>query len=136
MEAEVEKFHKLLEARETSALLQYVAAFTTSQLHTLIRSYNAHFMDAHVVTLVEKTFAHKHKDDHVDILLFAVMQAGDPARHVSLLLEESMSGLGTNEDQLSRLVVTNRGKFMDKVKAAYQMDYSRSLADRVRVSLA
>lgn len=102
----------------------------------MVRSYNAKYIDSHVVTTIEKTIAHKHKGEHVELLLFAVMQAADPARHVSLLLEESMAGLGTNEDQLSRLVVLNRGKFMEKVKAAYHIDYSRTLADRVRVGAA
>ncbi|KAG0365567.1 hypothetical protein BGZ54_006402 [Gamsiella multidivaricata] len=128
--AEIERLHQLLQAQEIPALLKYVSSLTTAQLHTVVKSYNAHYMDAHVVTTIEKNF--KHKGEHIDIILFTIMQAADPARHVSLLFEESMSGLGTNEDQLSRLVVVNRGKFMDKVKATYQMDYSRTLADRVR----
>ncbi|KAG0203239.1 hypothetical protein BGX28_004421 [Mortierella sp. GBA30] len=129
-EATIENLHRLLEARDLEGLLKYVAALTTAQLYTVVRSYNSTYKDAHVVTTIQKTI--KHKGEHVDILLFAIMQASDPARHVSLLLEESMAGLGTNEDQLSRLVVMNRGKFMDKVKASYQVDYSRTLADRVR----
>ncbi|KAI8598044.1 hypothetical protein EDD21DRAFT_383752 [Dissophora ornata] len=131
-EAAVENLHKLLQAQDMPALLSYISSLTTLQLGTLVRSYNTHYKEAHVVTTIEKTLAIKHKGDHVDMLLFAVMQAADPARHVSLLFEESMAGLGTNEDQLSRLVVLHRGKFMEKVKAAYQMDYNRTLADRVR----
>ncbi|KAF9990414.1 hypothetical protein BGZ75_001896 [Mortierella antarctica] len=128
----IENLHKLLESHDLEGLLKYASSLTTAQLRTLVRSYNAKYIDSHVVTTVQKTIAHKHKDEHVEILLFVVMQAADPARHVSLLMEESMAGLGTNEDQLSRLVVLNRGKFMEKVKAAYQVDYSRTLADRVR----
>ncbi|KAG0044130.1 hypothetical protein BGZ83_010637 [Gryganskiella cystojenkinii] len=129
-EGAIEKFHTLLQAQDVNALLTYVANSTTAQLHDLVRSYNAHYLNNHVVSTIQKTF--KHKGEHVEILLFAVMQAADPARHVSLLLEESMAGLGTNEDQLSRLVIRNRGKVMDKVKAAYHVDYGRTLADRVR----
>ncbi|KAF9356046.1 hypothetical protein BGX26_005809 [Mortierella sp. AD094] len=132
IEAAVEAFHKLLVAQDLSASLHYVSALTTSQLCTLVRSYNEHFKDAHVVTTIEKTIAHKHKGEHVEILLYAVMQAADPGRHVSSLFEESMAGVGTNEDQLSRLVVIHRGKLMDKVKAAYHVDYDRTLADRIR----
>ncbi|CAO3574229.1 unnamed protein product [Mortierella alpina] len=132
VEIAIENLHKLLESHDLEGLLKCTSSLTTAQLHTLVRSYNAKYMDSHVVTVIEKTIAHKHKGEHVELLLFAVMQAADPARHVALLMEESMAGLGTNEDQLSRLVVLNRGKFMEKVKAAYHIDYSRTLADRVR----
>ncbi|KAF9432352.1 hypothetical protein BGZ76_010933 [Entomortierella beljakovae] len=129
VEAAIEAFHQLLNGHDIAALIQHVSSLTTAQLHTLVRSYNAHYRDAHVVTTLEKT---QHKGEHLDILLFAVMQASDPGRHVSLLMEESMSGVGTNEDQLSRLVVLNRGKIMESAKTAYGVDYSRTLADRIR----
>ncbi|KAF9104389.1 hypothetical protein BGX27_010113 [Mortierella sp. AM989] len=131
-EAAIQAFNKLLEAQDLTALLRHVSSLTTSQLRTLVRSYNAHYKTAHVVTTIQKTIAIKHKSEHVDLLLFAVMQAADPGRHISLLMEESMSGVGTNEDQLSRLVVIHRGKTMEKVKEAYNVDYSRTLADRIR----
>jgi len=133
-EGAIENLNKLLQAQDVPALLNFAASLTTVQLGDLVRSYNAHYLNSHVVTTIEKTF--KHKGEHLEVLLFAIMQAADPARHVSLLLEESMAGLGTNEDQLSRLVIRNRGKVMDKVKAAYHVDYGRTLADRVRVSSA
>ncbi|GJJ72168.1 hypothetical protein EMPS_04525 [Entomortierella parvispora] len=129
-EGAIENLNKLLQAQDVPALLNLAASLTTAQLCDLVRSYNAHYLTSHVVTTIQKTF--KHKGEHVEVLLFAVMQAADPARHVSLLLEESMAGLGTNEDQLSRLVIRNRGKFMEKVKAAFHVDYGRTLADRVR----
>ncbi|KAG0308329.1 hypothetical protein BGZ98_008311 [Dissophora globulifera] len=132
VEASVEKLHQVLGAQDMASLLSYVSSLTTSQLGSVVRTYNSTYQDAHVVTTIEKTIAHKHKGDQVNLLLFAVMQAADPARHVAMLLEESMEGVGTNEDQLSRLVILNRGKFMDKVKEAYHLDYSRTLADRVR----
>ncbi|KAG0262407.1 hypothetical protein BG011_010204 [Mortierella polycephala] len=132
VEDTIEKLRSLLYAHDMNGLLVYVSSLTTEQLRMLVRSYNKKHMDAHVVTTIHKVVAPKSKSEHVDILLFAVMQAADPPRHVSLLMEQSMAGLGTNEDQLSRLVVLNRGKFMDKVKTAYQIDYSRTLADRIR----
>lgn len=133
--AEVQKLHGLLEASDLTGLLQYTSSLTTEQLRTLVRSYNEEHKTAHVVTAIEQKVipANKHSHDHLNLLQFAVMQAADPARHVALLIEESMSGLGTNEDQLSRLVAIHRGKFMEKVKSAYQIDYSRTMADRVRV---
>ncbi|KAF9356165.1 hypothetical protein BGX34_010078 [Mortierella sp. NVP85] len=132
--AEVQKLHGLLQANDLNGLLHYVASLTTEQLGLVVRSYNSQYKDAHVVSTIEEKVApaNKHSHDHLHLLLFAVMQAADPARHVALLFEESMSGLGTNEDQLSRLVAIHRGKFMDKVKTAYHGDYSRTLADRVR----
>ncbi|KAF9186775.1 hypothetical protein BGZ51_000851 [Haplosporangium sp. Z 767] len=132
VEDAIEKLHSLLYAPDMEGLLQYVSSLTTAQLHKLVRSYNKKYLDAHVVTTIRKVVAPKSKSEHVDVLLFAVMQAADPPRHVALLMEQSMAGLGTNEDQLSRLVILNRGKFMDKVKAAYQIDYCRTLADRIR----
>lgn len=132
VEEAIEKLHKLLEAKDLNGTLQYVSSLTTAQLHTLVRTYNSIHQKAHVVTTIEKNIAHSHKGEVLDLLLYTVMQAADPARHVALRFEESMEGLGTNEDHLSRLVIRNRGKFMEKVKAAYHMDYNRTLADRIR----
>ncbi|KAF9399226.1 hypothetical protein BGX21_006601 [Mortierella sp. AD011] len=128
----IEAFNKLLVAQDLSGSLHYVSTLTTSQVRTLVRSYNEHFKEAHVVSTIEKTIGHKHNREHVEILLFAVMQAAGPSRHVALLFEESMAGMGTNEDQLSRLVVIHRGKFMDEVKISYSIDFDRTLADRIR----
>ncbi|KAF9950802.1 hypothetical protein BGZ65_006373, partial [Modicella reniformis] len=134
IKTEVNKLHSLLEAADLSELLRFVASFTTAQLGVVVRSYNSHHQDAHVVSTIKEKVAaaNKHCHDHLHILLFTVMQAADPARHVALLFEESMSGLGTNEDQLSRLVAIHRGPFMEKVKVAYNIDYSRTLAERVK----
>ncbi|KAG0244380.1 hypothetical protein B0O80DRAFT_448950 [Mortierella sp. GBAus27b] len=131
---ETEKLKAMLEGHDLVALLQYVSSLTTAQLKTVVRTYNSVHKDAHVVTTFEKKVvpAHKHSHDHTHLVLFAVMQAADPSRHISLLFEEAMHGLGTNEDQLNRLVALHRGKFMEKVKSAYHIDYSRTLADRVR----
>ncbi|KAF9910742.1 hypothetical protein EC991_005727 [Linnemannia zychae] len=127
----IEKLRKLLEEdKDLNATLAYVSSLTTAQLHTLVRTYNSVYQKAHVVTTIEKHLGHK--GEVLDLLLYTVMQAADPARHVALRFEESMEGLGTNEDHLSRLVIRNRGKFMEKVKAAYHMDYNRTLADRIR----
>lgn len=136
LEASIANFHKLIEAGDIPGMLVIASTMTIAQFGTLIRGYNAQFKQAHVMTTLDKVIAPKHKEHkgtHLELLRFAVMQSADPGRHVALLLEESMEGLGTNEDQLSRLVVRNRGKFMEKVKAAYHVDYSRTLADRVRV---
>ncbi|KAF9924989.1 hypothetical protein FBU30_005153 [Linnemannia zychae] len=132
VEQAVEKLHALLGAKDLNGTLAYVSSLTTAQLHVLVRTYNSIHQQAHVVTTIKKNLASSHKGESLDLLNFAVMQAADPARHISLLFEESMEGLGTNEDHLSRLVIRNRGKFMEKVKAAYQMDYGRTLADRIR----
>ncbi|KAG0034428.1 hypothetical protein BGZ81_004678 [Podila clonocystis] len=135
LEASVAEFHKLIEAGDIPGMLAVASTMTTVQFGTLIRGYNAQFKQAHVMTTLDKVIAPKHKEHkgtHLELLRFTIMQSADPGRHVALLMEESMAGLGTNEDQLSRLVVRNRGKFMEKVKAAYHVDYSRTLADRVR----
>ncbi|KAF9550526.1 hypothetical protein EC957_000200 [Mortierella hygrophila] len=132
VEGAIEKLHKLLEAKDLNGSLQYVSSLTTAQLNTLVRTYNSLHQKAHVVTTIDKNIAPSHKGEVLDLLLYTVMQASDPARHVALRFEESMEGLGTNEDHLSRLVIRNRGKFMEKVKAAYHMDYNRTLADRIR----
>ncbi|KAF9426196.1 hypothetical protein BGZ94_006830 [Podila epigama] len=135
LEESIAELHKLLEAADLPSLLTFAANMTTSQFGTLVRGYNAHYKQTHVMTFIDKIITPKlkgHKDIHLELLRFTVMQCADPARHVALLLEESMAGLGTNEDQLSRLVVRNRGKFMEKVKLAYHVDYSRTLADRIR----
>ncbi|KAF8931959.1 hypothetical protein BGZ47_011599 [Haplosporangium gracile] len=132
VEEAIEKLHKLLEAKDLNGSLQYVSSLTTAQLYTLVRTYNSVHQKAHVVTTINKTIAPNHKGEVLDLLLYTVMQAADPARHVALRFEESMEGLGTNEDHLSRLVIRNRGKFMEKVKTAYHMDYNRTLADRIR----
>lgn len=127
-----------MEAGDIPGMLTFASNMTTVQFGTLVRGYNAQFKQAHVMTTLDKVIAPKHKEHkgtHIELLRFAVMQSADAGRHVSLLMEESMAGLGTNEDQLSRLVVRNRGKFMEKVKAAYHIDYSRTLADRVRVRI-
>ncbi|KAF9996984.1 hypothetical protein BGZ65_007428, partial [Modicella reniformis] len=89
IETEINKLHTLLEAVNLSELLQFVASFTTAQLGIVIRSYNSYYQDAHVVSIIKEKVepANKHCHDHLHILLFAVMQAADPARHVALLLE-------------------------------------------------
>ncbi|KAF9896555.1 hypothetical protein BX616_007231, partial [Lobosporangium transversale] len=130
--AAIEKFHSLLYGHDLAAVLEYVSSLTTAQLCDLVRHYNMCYQDSHTVTTIRKQFGHKHKGEQLDVLLFAVMQASDPARHIALLLENSMYGLGTNEDQLSRLVVLHRGNMMERVKTAYHVDNSRTLADRIR----
>ncbi|KAG0277168.1 hypothetical protein BGZ96_002996 [Linnemannia gamsii] len=132
-EQAIEKLHKLLEEdKDLNGSLRYASSLTTDQLHTLVRTYNSIHRKAHVITTIDKNIAPSHKGEILDLLMYTVMQAADPARHVALRFEESMEGLGTNEDHLSRLVIRNRGKFMEKVKAAYHMDYNRTLADRIR----
>ncbi|KAG0264192.1 hypothetical protein DFQ27_001376 [Actinomortierella ambigua] len=137
MAAAVNQLHGLLttetKERYEYNLLEYVSKLTTSQLDKLVYAYNSEHRGAHVVTVLRNNFKSKKSNKKVaEMVLFTVMRCADAPRHIAHQFEESMSGMGTHEDQLSRLVARHCGKSMQKVLDAYKVDFDRTLADRIR----
>ncbi|KAG0234957.1 hypothetical protein BGW42_006056 [Actinomortierella wolfii] len=135
--AAVEELHALLTAESKENyeynLLEHVSNLTTAQLDKLVYSYNYTHRDAHVVTVLRNNFKAKKSNKLVaEMVLFTVMRCADAPRHIAHQFEESMSGMGTHEDQLSRLVVRHCGPGMQKILDAYRLDFDRTLADRIR----
>ncbi|KAG0077069.1 Annexin A7 [Podila epicladia] len=66
-------------------------------------------------------------------LVYLVSWITNPAHCVAKHLEKSMAGAGTDDQQLTRLLVRNRTQpFMNQVKAAYQAKYRKTLRDRIK----
>ncbi|KAF9978264.1 hypothetical protein BGZ73_003071 [Actinomortierella ambigua] len=137
MEAAVDHLHQLLTTETKQKyeynLLDHVSKLTTSQLDKLVYAYNSKNRDAHVVTVLRTNFKAKKCNKKVaEIVLFTVMRCADAPRHIAHQFEESMAGMGTHEDMLSRLVARHSGKGMLKILDAYKLDFDRTLADRIR----
>jgi annexin A7/11 len=69
------------------------------------------------------------------LMIYLVQCVQNAPLYVAELLESAMAGLGTNERRLSRVIIRNRGPFMEHVKLAYVQRYGKSLRKRIEVTI-
>lgn len=82
----------------------------------------------------EKAIKNEFSGDAEEGMLAIVRSIQDRAKFFARRLHQSMKGMGTNDRQLIRLVVTRSEVDMGDIKNAYQAKYGHSLADDISVS--
>ncbi|CAG9865151.1 unnamed protein product [Phyllotreta striolata] len=81
---------------------------------------------------IEKAIKNEFSGDSEDALLAIVRSIKNQAAFFAKMLNKSMKGLGTNDKQLIRLVVTRCEIDMQEIKREYQAKYGESLADAIK----
>lgn len=82
----------------------------------------------------EKAVKNEFSGDCEEGFLAIVRSIKDKATFFAKRLRESMKGMGTNDRQLIRLVVTRSEVDMGDIKRAYSAKYGNSLEDDISVS--
>lgn len=81
----------------------------------------------------EKAIKNEFSGDSEEGLLAIVRSVKDKAAFFAKRIHESMKGMGTNDRQLIRLVVTRSEVDMGDIKEAYQVKYGQSLSEAISV---
>ncbi|XP_050502078.1 annexin B9-like isoform X1 [Diabrotica virgifera virgifera] len=81
---------------------------------------------------IEKAVKNEFSGDSEDALLAIIRSIKNQAAFFAKYLNKSMKGLGTNDRQLIRLVVTRSEIDMVEIKSEYQAKYGESLADAIK----
>lgn len=82
----------------------------------------------------EKAVKNEFSGDAEEGMLAIVRSIKDRSQFFARRLHQSMKGMGTNDRQLIRLVVTRSEVDMGDIKNAYQAKYGKALADDISVS--
>lgn len=82
---------------------------------------------------IEKAIKNEFSGDSEDALLAIVRSIKNQAAFFAKCLNKSMKGLGTNDRDLIRLVVTRSEIDMVQIKQEYQANHGESLADAIKV---
>ncbi|XP_072381455.1 annexin B11-like [Diabrotica undecimpunctata] len=80
---------------------------------------------------IEKAVKNEFSGDSEDALLAIIRSIKNQAAFFAKYLNKSMKGLGTDDRQLIRLVVTRSEIDMVEIKSEYQSKYGESLADAI-----
>lgn len=83
----------------------------------------------------EKAIKNEFSGDAEEGMLAVVRSIQDRAQFFARQLHRSMKGMGTNDTQLIRLVVTRSEVDMGDIKNAYQAKYGEALPDAISVSI-
>lgn len=83
---------------------------------------------------IEKAIKNEFSGDCKDGFLAVIRSIKNQAAFFASRLNKSMKGLGTNDNQLIRLVVARCENDMVEIKTEYQRSYGESLADAIKVS--
>ncbi|XP_044271352.1 annexin B9-like [Tribolium madens] len=81
---------------------------------------------------IEKAIESEFSGDIKDGLLAIVETVQNKAKFFAKKLHKSMKGLGTNDRDLIRVVVTRSEIDMGEIKAKYQEEYGKSLAEAIK----
>lgn len=84
---------------------------------------------------IEKAIKNEFSGDAEDGFLAVIRSIKNQAAFFAKQLNKSMKGLGTNDRQLIRLVVTRCEIDMVEIKREYQAKFGESLADAIKVSV-
>lgn len=83
---------------------------------------------------IEKAIKNEFSGDSEDGMLAIIRSVRNQAGFFAKKLYESMKGMGTNDRQLIRIVVTRCEIDMGEIKRQYVAKYGESLADAIKVS--
>lgn len=83
---------------------------------------------------IEKAIKNEFSGDSEEGLLAIIRSVRNQAGFFAKKLHESMKGMGTNDRQLIRIVVTRCEIDMGEIKKQYAAKYGESLADAIKVS--
>lgn len=83
---------------------------------------------------IEKAVKHEFSGDIEDGLLAVIRSIKNQSAFFARRLHKSMKGMGTNDRDLIRLIVTRCELDMGEIKREYGAKYGESLADAIKVS--
>lgn len=120
---------RALQGKNVTEVCAVFAQASNAELRAISQTFESRYhipLERHI----EKEFS-GHMED---ALLLMLRTATDPAMRDAILLEESMSGMGTKDERLIvRVVRTHWDRnHKEMVKRAYQHKYKKNLIDRVR----
>ncbi|KAF8950132.1 Annexin A7 [Haplosporangium bisporale] len=131
VEADVQSLYKAGEGRmgtDESAFIHILTNRPDAHLRAVFTQYQTRY-GKKFTKVIKKEFSGWIKTG----LVYLVSWIANPAHCIAKHLEKSMAGAGTDDQQLTRLLVRNRTQpFMNQVKAAYQAKYRKTLRDRVK----
>ncbi|CAI7592195.1 unnamed protein product [Penicillium crustosum] len=118
-----------IQGKNVTEVCSIFAKASNAELRAISQAFQSRYhipLEKHI----EKEFS-GHMED---ALLLMLRSATDPAMRDAILLEESMSGMGTKDERLVvRVVRTHWSRnHKEMVKRAYQHKYGKNLIDRVR----
>ena len=76
---------------------------------------------------------HAHTHTHTHTRIHTVSCSKDPAKFFAERLYKSMKGLGTDEDTLTRVIVSRCEIDLEHVKEAFQKAYGKTLDSFIKV---
>jgi len=118
-----------LQGKNVTEVCSIFAKASNAELRAISQTFQSRYH-----TPLEKHIEKEFSGHMEDALLLMLRSATDPAMRDAILLEESMSGMGTKDERLVVRVVRahwNRNH-KEMVKRAYQHKYGKNLIDRVR----
>ncbi|KAF9280572.1 Annexin A7 [Mortierella antarctica] len=131
VEADVQSLYKAGEGRigtDESTFIHILTNRPDAHLRAVFAQYQTRY-GKKFTRVIKKEFSGWVKTG----LVYLVSWITNPAHCVAKHLEKSMAGAGTDDQQLTRLLVRNRTQpFMNQVKAAYQAKYRKTLRDRIK----
>ncbi|KAG0289120.1 hypothetical protein BGZ98_003974 [Dissophora globulifera] len=131
VDADVHTLYKAGEGRMGTDESQFIHILTNrpdAHLKQVFQRYH-HTYKKKFTKVIKKEFSGWIKT----ALCYLVTWIDNPAHCVAKNLHKAMEGAGTDDQQLTRLLVRNRTQpFMNAIKAAYQAKYKRSLRDRIK----
>ncbi|CAH0555501.1 unnamed protein product [Brassicogethes aeneus] len=83
---------------------------------------------------IEESIKSEFSGSAEDGMLAVVRSTKNPAAFYAKRLHKSMAGMGTNDDQLIRLIVSRCEVDMEDIKAEYEQMYGKSLGEAIRGS--
>ncbi|KAI8056145.1 hypothetical protein BDF22DRAFT_326720 [Syncephalis plumigaleata] len=112
--------------RDEVTLIQLLAGRSDAHLRNVFNAYTQRYQ-RRIEDVIKKELS-----GDLQRGLHALVQCVQNAPlYIAELLESAMAGLGTNERRLSRVIIRNRGPFMEHVKLAYVQRYGKSLRKRI-----
>jgi hypothetical protein len=131
VDGDVQALYKAGEGRMGTDETEFIRIFNTRSfphLHAVFQAY-AKKHERTMMKVIEKEFS----GDLGAVLRYLVTYVEDPATYFANHLEDSMAGIGTNEEKLNRLVLrVRRIRYMPQVKEAYLKKFGKSLDKRVK----
>lgn len=97
------------------------------QVAEVYQQYAGH----NLATAIKKEFSGDIESGLLAILKYAINKAD----FFATLLHESMAGMGTNDNQLIRLIVTRSEVDLKDIKVAFQHKYGKSLRSWIEVGV-
>ncbi|GAB4831751.1 hypothetical protein Ancab_005763 [Ancistrocladus abbreviatus] len=127
-EIEADVFHKAIKDKtyNDDEIVRIIGTRSKAQLVTTFYRYR----DVHG-TSINKSLSDDHDNEFVSLLQTAIRCIKDPVKHLEKVLRYATQGSGTDEDALTRVIVTQAERDLEGIKDLYRKRNSVALEDVV-----